>query len=218
LPDEASVEKNESKAGLLDKKDQSAEMKNQLQATDSRPVEVKLNGEQVAGHVKDATKAETSIVKTFNLSTGVDTADSSEIIGKISDYILQSTEAGKDKAEMQVRHSELGDIHIAVTKGNSKTKEIGIEITAARNAGFDFFNDNRNELVKHLQLSGLNVADVKLESSGKSGMDFGGQEKDSRQQGFAMSQEKEYNSKQGNDEKHSSRRMELWREAKRKMV
>ncbi|MBT3983436.1 MAG: hypothetical protein HOE90_18925 [Bacteriovoracaceae bacterium] len=218
LPDETNVENKESKAGLSDKKDQAAELNGQLQTAEIKTTEVKLNGEQVAGHVKETAKAETSTIKTFNLTTGVDTADSSEIIGKISDYILQSAEAGKEKVEMQVHHGELGDIHIAVTKTNSKTKEIGIEITAARNAGFEFFNDNRNDLVKHLQLSGLNVADVKLESSGKSEMDFSGQEKDSRREGFAMSQEKEYNSKQGNDEKHSSKRMELWREAKRKMV
>lgn len=149
----------------------------------------------------------------------INTANTTEIIRRISDYVEQNTVANKSSLDLTVKHDSLGEFKIQVTKTPNQTSNlIDMQITTSSKEGQDFFVKNEVSLMKNLNNAGINLSDFRIVST-MSDSTFSGQT-DSRQSNSQQNQDS--SSKQfmsfdsGNTSSDSSngknRRKELWEE------
>lgn len=126
-----------------------------------------------------------------------------EVIGKVSDYITQKSFSSQKEIELQVAHKDLGQFQVKVAQ-EQMGKGLNIQITTTTVTGKEFFESNQARLMTALSGSGLQIGDLKLDSSNSQ---FAGN--NSSEQGQQQGQNK--NSQQNQD---SQRRRELWQQYK----
>lgn len=145
-------------------------------------------------------------VKTFDMSQ-IKTDNPNQIMNQITDYIVQAKAAKEPTVNMRVNHEELGMIDITVNKIGAGSDAIAINIGTHSMDGKNFFQANSKDLFSHLVSTGLNVADLKVETpsqTAKSDFDFGGQS------GRGSSQDRQFGSEQNQRRHESERRQDLW--------
>ncbi len=145
--------------------------------------------------------------KTFNMSQ-IKTDNPNQIMTQITDYIVQAKAAKEPTVNMRVKHEELGVIDITVQKTSSMSDAIAINIGTHSVDGKNFFQANSKDLFSHLTNSGLNIADLKVETptqTAKNDFDFGSQ---SGRGGHP--QDRQFGSEQNQKRHESERRQELW--------
>ncbi|MES2527955.1 MAG: flagellar hook-length control protein FliK [Bdellovibrionota bacterium] len=147
-------------------------------------------------------------VKTFDMSQ-IKSSSPDKIMTQITDYIVQAKAAKEPTVSMRMNHDELGMIDITVSKtGALNADAIAINIGTHTADGKNFFQQNSKDLFSHLSNAGLNVADMKVETSSqtaKNDFDMNGQ----NQKG--NSQEKQFGSESNQRRHDSQKREDLWK-------
>lgn len=143
-----------------------------------------------------------NLTKVLDINSIQNIENTDEMITKIQDYIVQSKVSGEKSVEMSFMHKELGQINVQVEKINAN--QIQVSIMSTSSEGAKFFRENQNLLSASLASSGLDVSQIKLESSSASSSNLEFEHKDGGAGDFAKENEQRQNSK---DHK---RRHELW--------
>ena len=143
--------------------------------------------------------------KSMDINQILKSSDTTEtVIGKIQDYIIQSKVSSDPNVQLRFNHSELGNVDLQVQKMSGDN--ISVTITSNSADAVKFFTENKAELLQTLTNSGLNISDLKLESSTSTNKDSNS----NQNQSFADSKGEFSNSKQGQQDKESRKREELW--------
>lgn len=143
--------------------------------------------------------------KSMDINQILKSSDTTEtVIGKIQDYIIQSKVSSDPNVQLRFNHSELGNVDLQVQKMSGDN--ISVTITSNSTDAVKFFTENKAELLQTLTKSGLNISDLKLESNTSTNKDPNAQQN----QSFADSKSEFSGSKQGQQDKESKRREELW--------
>ena len=143
--------------------------------------------------------------KSMDINQILKSSDTTEtVIGKIQDYIIQSKVSNDPNVQLRFNHSELGNVDLQVQKMSGDN--ISVTITSNSADAVKFFTENKAELLQTLTSSGLNISDLKLESNTSTNKDPNSQQN----QSFADSKSEFSGSKQGQQDKESKRREELW--------
>ncbi len=147
--------------------------------------------------------ATTNAGKVFDMNSLV--INKSDVIGQIQDYIIQSKVSSEPNVQMSFEHKDLGVIDLQVSKLDNN--QLNIMINSRSQEGAKFFTQNQGELLQTLNQAGLQVADLKLDSSSQSNMN-----NNSNDSSFSGEQEKQNfaNNKDQRDS-DSKRREELWK-------
>lgn len=156
----------------------------------------------------------------------INTANTAEIIKKISDYVEQNQIANKSSLDLTVKHESLGEFKIQVTKMpnqsiNQAQNLVDMQITTSSKEGQDFFVKNEVSLMKNLNQAGINLSDLRIITTMSESNSFG--QSDSRQSSSFgqnpngtekqfMSFESNSFSNSGDPKNGSERRKELWEE------
>lgn len=152
--------------------------------------------------------------KVFDLSQLQNTSQD-QIISQIKDYIVQAKTASEPSVNMKVQHQDLGMIDITVQKMPQEAIQIAIQ-TSSQDAKL-FLNTHQRDLIQSLNQTGIQVSDLKIDSSsslGKANADSSGQ-----QQGFDQSSSgKQFGSENNQRQQDSQRRNELWKFLEEKEV
>lgn len=146
--------------------------------------------------------------KVFDMNH-IKSTDSSEIMGQITDYVVQAKAAKEPTVNMRVNHEELGMIDITVSKSGINQEAVAINIGTHSVDGQNFFQHNSKDLFSHLTTAGINVSDLKVETpsqSAKNDSDFGSQS-GRNQQGS----DRQFGSEQNQRRHEQDRRQELWK-------
>ena len=109
---------------------------------------------------------------------------------------------------MSFEHQELGQVDLLVQKLDPKSQELNIQIATRGNQAAEFFKLHQGELVNTLNRSGLQIAELKLESANSNQQQELSQES-SKEQLFQRGQ-KQHGSQSGERDADQSRRRELW--------
>ncbi|MBC7427608.1 MAG: hypothetical protein H7336_03285 [Bacteriovorax sp.] len=153
--------------------------------------------------------------KVLDLSK-MDTANHTEIIKRISDYVQQSQVANSSSLDLTVKHESLGQFQIQVNKPlDPRSQAMDMQITTSTAEGHDFFVKNEIGLMKNLNQAGIQLSDLRIVSGGESA---GFTQTDSRQSGHngnSQQAPREFMSfENGDHSQGSDRRKELWQEAR----
>ncbi len=146
--------------------------------------------------------------KVFDMNH-IKSSDSSEIMGQITDYVVQAKAAKEPTVNMRVNHEDLGMIDITVSKSGINQEAVAINIGTHSVDGQNFFQHNSKDLFSHLTTAGINVSDLKVDTpsqSAKNDSDFGSQS-GRNQQGS----ERQFGSEQNQRRHEQDRRQELWK-------
>lgn len=149
-----------------------------------------------------------SNVKVFDISH-IKSTNTNEIMNQITDYVIQAKAAKEPTVNMRVKHEDLGLIDITVSKSGLGQESIAVNIGTHSLDAKNFFQINTKELFSHLSTAGLNVTDLKVESSNqtaKNDADFGSQS-GKNQQGS----DKQFGSEQNQRRHESERRQDMWK-------
>jgi len=143
--------------------------------------------------------------KSMDINQILKSSDTTEtVIGKIQDYIIQSKVSNDPNVQLRFNHSELGNVDLQVQKMSGEN--ISVTITSNSADAVKFFTENKAQLLQTLTNSGLNISDLKLESNTSTNKDPNA----NQNQSFADSKSEFSNSKQGQQDKESRKREELW--------
>ncbi len=162
---------------------------------------------------KELNETHVKTAPTFDM-VNIKSNSSEEIIKQVSDYIQQSQLAGKDQIDLTVKHQELGQFKINVTKLQGQNS-IDMQITAQSREAHQFFVRHESELARSLTQSGIQLADFKVVASQS---DIGASSQSQSKQFYQGSQDQNSSSKQwANFESQQfgdgrERRKELWDE------
>jgi predicted DNA binding CopG/RHH family protein len=146
--------------------------------------------------------------KVFDMNH-IKSSDSSEIMGQITDYVVQAKAAKEPTVNMRVNHEELGMIDITVSKSGLNQESVAINIGTHSVDGKNFFQQNSKDLFSHLTTAGLNISDLKVDTpsqTAKNDFDFGSQS-GKNQQGS----ERQFGSEQNQRRHDQDRRQDLWK-------
>jgi hypothetical protein len=160
--------------------------------------------------------------KVLDLSK-INTANTTEIIKRISDYVEQNQVANRSSLDLTVKHESLGEFKIQVSKMPSSANQaqnlIDMQITTSSKEGHDFFVKNEVSLMKNLNQAGVNLSDLRIISTMSEATPFG--QSDSKQSSsFSQNpdgSDKQFTSFESNNfssdtNSGSERRKELWEE------
>lgn len=159
-------------------------------------------------------------VKVLDLSK-MNSTNTNQIIEKISDYVMQSQVAGKDKLDLIVKHDSLGQFQIQVNKVPNQN-QIDMQIVTNNHEGHKFFVEHEAALVKTLQQSGIQLSDFRIVSSmTDSSLNSFGESKQfssfSQNQNSSSEQHQSFQSfSSGDFRQGKERRNELWNEYREK--
>ncbi|WP_372651226.1 hypothetical protein [Halobacteriovorax sp.] len=151
-----------------------------------------------------------STVKVLDFSN-INTANSEQLIDKISNYITTSRLEKQEHVELIVKHNSLGNLKVTATKGQLPD-QINLEIVASSDKGHQFFKSNEVEMIKSLSNSGVKLNDVKISM----GSDFNMQSSDKGDSQFNQgqgSQNSKYGGQQASsnqDQSRRDRREQMW--------
>ncbi|MAZ49912.1 MAG: hypothetical protein CME65_15225 [Halobacteriovoraceae bacterium] len=153
-----------------------------------------------------ATAAQTGKVLNLNqtqLSTNTDT-----VISQIQDYVVQAQANNQSEVAVSFEHKDLGQVDLMVQKMDPKSNQLNIQIATRGNEAAEFFKTHQGELLNTLNRSGLQIADLKLESasSNSSQQDLSGDSRQDQQLGSRGQKQSE----QGQREADQERRQDLW--------
>jgi hypothetical protein len=148
------------------------------------------------------TETPTNNTKVIDMNSLQNVENTDEMINKIQDYIVQSKVTGQKSIEMSFMHKDLGQFNLQVDKLDNQ--QIQVSIMSSSSDGAKFFKENQTALMNSLSQSGLQVSEIKLESSSDSKSSFEFEQKEGQTSDYS----KESNDKQNKKEK--SRRDELW--------
>lgn len=159
--------------------------------------------------MKVSNPTETQVSKVFDMSQ-IKTSNTNEIMGQITDYIVQAKAAKDPSVNLRFNHDDLGLIDITVSKVTSGQDFVAIQIGTQTLDAKNFFQMNTKELLGHMTSAGINVSDLKLETSNQSRNDFNS---DSRSQSDRHQEgsEKKFGSEQNQRRHESDRRQNLWK-------
>ena len=87
--------------------------------------------------------------------------DVKNLIGKITQYLVQNGIKNLDFLEVIVDHEDLGKFKIDAHKAGIKG-QINLNIEAMSSAGQDFFRENEALLAKNLMRAGINIQELKI--------------------------------------------------------
>lgn len=161
--------------------------------------------------------------KVLDLSK-INTANTTEIIKRISDFVEQNQVANKSSLDLTVKHESLGEFKIQVSKmptqlANQGSNNIDMQITTSSKEGHDFFVKNEVSLMKNLSQAGINLSDLRIVSSMSETSAFGqsdfkqsssfGHNSDGTSKQFMSFESNNFSS---DTSKGSERRKELWEE------
>lgn len=153
--------------------------------------------------------------KVLDLSK-INTANTNEIIKRISDYVEQSQVASKDSLDLTVRHDSLGQFNIQVNRSQGAGNQMmDMQITTNSAEGHEFFMKHEVGLMKNLSQAGIQLSDLRIVSGGEA-MNFS--QSDSRQSGNSQyngdNAPREFMSFDSGDSSNGSqRRKALWEQA-----
>ena len=125
--------------------------------------------------------------------------DSSQLIEKISDYIIQKSMGNMKKIDFNVNHAEIGGFRITASQDVGQ-QGIQLYVTTFAREGADFFGTHQGRLLSLLSQKGIHVQDFKLDHQ------FSG---DLNNQNFYAENSREERSSHRED---SNRRRELWKQ------
>lgn len=149
----------------------------------------------------------TSTAKVFDINQIANSTSTDDVIAKVQDYIIQSRASGKPEVQMSFKHSELGQIDLHVIKQHNN--ELNIMIGTRTFEGARFFNQHQADLLQTLTQSGIQVADLKLDtnlSTNNSNL----ANSDSEKQQFSQESKGQHNSESGQRDSEQRKRKELW--------
>ncbi|MBI2522141.1 MAG: hypothetical protein HYV97_17110 [Bdellovibrio sp.] len=190
----------------------------------TKSVNVPLNSENVLEKDLNVRRFEPGL-KTVNMKGQADLQtraglDSKvqDVMGKISDYIVQAKFDKNNSLDVTLRHNDIGQFQMKVSKAVSGP---GLDITIRPHSieSQQFFSDNQQSLMKGLSESGLKILDFKVSSSIPGNQLFGESKSDS-QSGFAGTtrDQHSFQSHSNNNEQHDSeRRRQLWEQARERL-
>jgi hypothetical protein len=141
----------------------------------------------------------------FNMNN-VQTSDVQTIMNQISDYIVQAKAAKEPTVNFKMNHQDLGLVDITVAKAQNASEAVSINIGTAALEGKQFFTQNLKELTNHLANAGIQVTDIKVDSTqnSKQSFDF------NQQQRNADSGQKQFGSEQNQRNHDQEKRQSLW--------
>ncbi len=146
-----------------------------------------------------------------------------DVVGKISDYIVQAKFDKNNSLDVTLRHNDLGQFQMKVSKAVDGPG-LDIMIRPHSMESQRFFADNQQSLVKNLGESGLKILDFKISSPFTSSFSgnqvFGEGKSDNSNSGFAGTRQDSHNfqSNSNNNEQHDSeRRRQLWEQARERL-
>lgn len=158
----------------------------------------------------------------------INTANTTEIIKRISDYVEQNQVANKSSLDLTVKHESLGEFKIQVSKMPTQTlgqgsSLIDMQITTSSKEGHDFFVKNEVSLMKNLNQAGINLSDLRIISTMSESTLFGqsdsrhsssqSQNPDGTNKQFMSFESSAFSSDTRNgSDRGSERRKELWEE------
>lgn len=146
----------------------------------------------------------------------MDTANHTEIIKRISDYVQQNQVANSSSLDLTVKHDSLGQFKIQVNKPmDPRSNQMDMQITTSSKEGHEFFMKNEVSLMKNLNQAGIQLSDLRIVSGGEASS-FA--QNDSRQSGnnnqFNQGPKEQMSFDSGDFSNGSDRRRELWQEAR----
>lgn len=151
--------------------------------------------------------AQTKVVDLSNVQAN----NRSQLIDQVSKMIEQNNIKSSDKMDVFVKHDELGNFKIQVSKG-AQADQLNLKIISSERAGHNFFVENEAQLVKTLNQNGIKFGNIKIALSGDnlfSSQSEGG--KDSSESFSQNRGQESQSSKQNNSESaDSERRKQLW--------
>ncbi len=147
--------------------------------------------------------------KVFDMNQ-VKSGNADQILSQITDYIVQAKASKEPSVSMRMNHDELGMIDITVAKTSQFNMEaVAINIGTHSLEGKNFFQQNSKDLFTHLSNTGINVADLKVDTpsqSSKGEFDMNG----GSRQGQSGA-EKQFGSESNQRRHDSDRRQDLWK-------
>ena len=172
-----------------------------------------LGSAPLAIGAKESVETQVKTAPTFDM-VNIRSNNAEEIIKQVSDYIQQSQLAGKDQLDLTVKHQELGQFKINVSKLQGQNT-IDMQITAQSKEAHQFFVRHESELVRSLTQSGIQLADLKVVASQS---EIGSSSQSQSKQFYQGSQDQNSSSKQWASFESQQfgdgreRRKELWDE------
>jgi hypothetical protein len=134
-----------------------------------------------------------------------------QIIGKIQDYIVQAKAANEPEVQLNVNHSDLGQLDILVRK-EARGEMVSIRIATHTAEGAQFFQQQQTNLLHTLAQSGVQVSDFKMDTA--SNMN---QNNQSFEGHMSQSEGRQSQQEQGQRREDSQRRDHLWKMAEEQM-
>lgn len=128
-----------------------------------------------------------------------------DVINLIQDYIIQAKASSEPTVQMSFAHKDLGMVDLMVQKAHGD--QVSIMINTHSMEGAKFFAQNQGELMQTLTQSGVNIADMKLDSSSSTNSN--------NQDNLDGNNSRNSNQQHARDDKQqrnedSQRRQELW--------
>jgi hypothetical protein len=137
--------------------------------------------------------------------------DNSSLIDQVSKLIERNNIKSADTMDVTVKHNDLGQFKIEVSK-NANSDQLDIRIISKERAGHNFFVENEAQLSKSLSQSGIKLANIKVSLSSEnvftSNADTG-KDSSSNFSGDSKNQNGQFGQKQ-NENSDSERRKHLW--------
>lgn len=148
--------------------------------------------------------------KMVNLSN-IQANDNTSLIDQVTKLIEQNNIKSADTMDVTVKHDDLGQFKIEVSK-NANTDQLDIRIISKEKAGHNFFVENEAQLSKSLNQSGIKLANIKVSLSSEnvfsSNADTGKDSSESFSQN-SKNQNGQFGQRD-NENSDSQRRKHLW--------
>lgn len=168
---------------------------------------------KASGHVE----GKTSTAQVFDMNS-LGNVKSSEVINRIVTYLDQQQLTSKGNLDVLVKHDELGQFRLNVSRGVEKGA-IEMRITAG-NEGHRFFVDNEVELVKSLNQNGVRLSDLKIlqgDLIAESGNSKSGSFNDSSSGEGRGQYNQSHQGRGGHSHDGAERRRQMWEEYRERM-
>lgn len=162
-------------------------------------------GHQQTNAMKPNAMSQMQTTKVFDMNQ---VNGNQDVINQIQDYIIQAKATNQPTVQMSFAHDELGMVDLVVQKAHGD--QISVMINTHSMEGNKFFTKNQSELMQTLTQSGLNVADLKLDTSSNTNTNSNsnGQNEDGDNNSRNSNQHASDERQQRNED--SERRQELW--------
>ncbi|MFT6069638.1 MAG: hypothetical protein ACJAT2_001086 [Bacteriovoracaceae bacterium] len=155
----------------------------------------------------DQLGAQSKVIDLSNVQAG----DKNSLIDQVSKLIEQNNIKSADTMDVTVKHDDLGQFKIEVSK-NANSGELDVRIISKERAGHNFFVENEAQLAKSLNQSGIKLANIKVSLSSEnvftSNADTGKDSSESFSQN-SKNQNGQYGQRD-NENSDSQRRKHLW--------